>query len=97
MAAKPTFFRTPADFRAWLERNHATAKELVVSFYKNETGRKSITWPESVDEALCFGWIDGTRHRVEQEETRQRRLAHLIESAAKRRRIGMRNDANRYG
>ena len=62
MAAKPTFFRTPADFRAWLERNHATAKELVVSFYKNETGRKSITWPESVDEALCFGWIDGTRH-----------------------------------
>jgi len=72
VAAKPTFFRTPADFRAWLERNHATAKELVVSFYKNETGRKSITWPESVDEALCFGWIDGIRHRVEREETRQR-------------------------
>jgi len=58
---KPLFFPTPADFRAWLEANHATATELLVGFYKKGSGRPSITWPESVDEALCFGWIDGVR------------------------------------
>ena len=58
---KPRFFPTPADFRAWLEENHETERELLVGFYKKESGRASITWPESVDEALCFGWIDGVR------------------------------------
>lgn len=57
----PTFFATPADFRAWLEKNHRVATELIVGFYKKGSGRPSITWPESVDEALCFGWIDGVR------------------------------------
>ena len=57
----PTFFETPARFRAWLEKNHATATELLVGFYKRGSGKPSITWPESVDEALCFGWIDGVR------------------------------------
>ncbi|MBY0493151.1 MAG: YdeI/OmpD-associated family protein [Cyanobacteria bacterium] len=60
---KPTFFETPAAFRAWLRKNHATAGELVVGFYRKESGRKSITWNEAVDEALCFGWIDGIRRK----------------------------------
>jgi uncharacterized protein YdeI (YjbR/CyaY-like superfamily) len=58
---KPTFFPRPADFRKWLVANHASASELLVGFYKRDSGRASITWPESVDEALCFGWIDGVR------------------------------------
>jgi uncharacterized protein YdeI (YjbR/CyaY-like superfamily) len=58
---RPTFFATPAAFRAWLERHHDTAKELLVGFYKTNSGKPSITWPQSVDEALCFGWIDGVR------------------------------------
>jgi uncharacterized protein YdeI (YjbR/CyaY-like superfamily) len=63
---KPEFFRTPADFRNWLEKNHATATELWVGFYKKHSGKPSITWPESVDQALCFGWIDGIRKRVDE-------------------------------
>jgi len=66
----PTFFATPADWRAWLEANHATAAELSVGFWKTGSAQPSITWPESVDEALCFGWIDGVRHRID--ETRYR-------------------------
>ncbi|MCM2314297.1 MAG: YdeI/OmpD-associated family protein [Thermoanaerobaculia bacterium] len=61
----PTFFKTAAKFRAWLERHGATESELVVGFYKRGSGRPSITWPESVDEALCFGWIDGIRRRLD--------------------------------
>jgi uncharacterized protein YdeI (YjbR/CyaY-like superfamily) len=64
---KPLFFPTPADFREWLERNHETAPELLVGFYKKGSGRPSITWPESVDEALCFGWIDGIRRTIDEE------------------------------
>jgi uncharacterized protein YdeI (YjbR/CyaY-like superfamily) len=64
---KPTFFATPADFRAWLERSHETAPELLVGFYKKGSGKPSITWPESVDEALCFGWIDGVRRSIDDE------------------------------
>jgi uncharacterized protein YdeI (YjbR/CyaY-like superfamily) len=60
---EPTFFANPADFRAWLEAHHATASELLVGFYKTGSGQPSITWLESVDEALCFGWIDGVRKR----------------------------------
>jgi len=62
---KATFFRTPSDFRRWLEQHHATAKELLVGFHKTGSGKASITWPESVDEALCFGWIDGIRRSVD--------------------------------
>src|SRR5687767_3673437 len=64
---RPTFFSTPAHFRRWLERNHASANELCVGFYKKSTGRPSITWPEAVDEALCFGWIDGIRKSFDEE------------------------------
>jgi len=63
---KAKFFRTPADFRTWLEKNHATATEIWVGFYKKDSGKPSIRWPESVDEALCFGWIDGIRKRVDE-------------------------------
>jgi len=58
---KPIFFETPAKFRAWLRQHHKKADDILVGFYKKGSGKKSITWPESVDEALCFGWIDGIR------------------------------------
>jgi uncharacterized protein YdeI (YjbR/CyaY-like superfamily) len=61
------YFSSPAEFRAWLEANHATASELLVGFWKRGTGKPTMTWPESVDEALCFGWIDGVRRRVDEE------------------------------
>ena len=64
---KPNFFPTPADFRAWLERNHERADELLVGYYKKGSGKPSITWAESVDEALCFGWIDGIRRSIDGE------------------------------
>jgi uncharacterized protein YdeI (YjbR/CyaY-like superfamily) len=60
------FFKTPNDFRKWLERHHATTRELWVGYNKKDTGKQSITWPESVDQALCFGWIDGIRKRVDE-------------------------------
>jgi uncharacterized protein YdeI (YjbR/CyaY-like superfamily) len=63
----PTFFRTPVDFRKWLEKNHEKVPELLVGFYKKGSGKPSITWPESVDEALCFGWIDGIRRTIDDE------------------------------
>ncbi len=59
------FFPTPQEFRAWLQQHHATTTELLVGFYKEKTGLPSITWPESVDEALCVGWIDGVRRRID--------------------------------
>ena len=57
----PLFFATAPEFRAWLEQNHQRTHELLVGFYRKGSGRPSMTWPESVDEALCFGWIDGVR------------------------------------
>ncbi len=60
------FFPSPAKFRRWLQKNHASERELWVGFYKKESGRPSLTWPESVDEALCFGWIDGVRKSVDE-------------------------------
>jgi uncharacterized protein YdeI (YjbR/CyaY-like superfamily) len=63
----PKFFKTPEAFRKWLAANHAKSKELSVGFYKKSTGKPSITWPESVDEALCFGWIDGIRKSIDEE------------------------------
>lgn len=63
----PRFFKTPAAFRKWLSANHAKSKELWVGFYRKDSGKPSITWPESVDEALCFGWIDGIRKKFDDE------------------------------
>jgi uncharacterized protein YdeI (YjbR/CyaY-like superfamily) len=64
---KPRFFASPAEFRAWLDANHEREAELLVGFYKKGSGKPSITWPESVDEALCFGWIDGVRRSLDAE------------------------------
>ena len=61
---KPTFFKSAADFRGWLDKHHATARELLVGFYRKELGR-GITYPEALDEALSFGWIDGVRKRID--------------------------------
>lgn len=63
----PKFFKTPSDFRKWLAANHAQEKELWVGFYKKGSGKPSIDWPESVEEALCFGWIDGLRKSIDSE------------------------------
>src|SRR5438270_3852964 len=60
-----TFFESPSAFRAWLEEHHDTTQELWVGFYKKSSGKPSITWPEAVDEALCFGWIDGLRKGID--------------------------------
>jgi uncharacterized protein YdeI (YjbR/CyaY-like superfamily) len=60
------FFKSPSHFRRWFEANHATARELWVGFYKKASGKPSITWPESVDQALCFGWIDGVRKSIDE-------------------------------
>ncbi|HWI19912.1 MAG TPA: YdeI/OmpD-associated family protein [Vicinamibacterales bacterium] len=60
---KPLFFAVPAAFRAWLKKHHKTADEIIVGFYRKDSGKPSITWSEAVDEALCFGWIDGIRRK----------------------------------
>ena len=94
-AARPAadavkFFRTPADLRRWFEKNHETVEELWVGFLKKDTGRPSITWPESVDEALCVGWIDGIRKRIDEESYKIRftpRRAGSIWSAVNIRRV----------
>lgn len=63
---KPTFFQSAVDLRAWLDQHHAADRELLVGFYKKESGR-GITYPEALDEALSFGWIDGVRKRIDAE------------------------------
>ena len=60
------FFATAADLRKWFRAHHKTADELWVGFHRKDSGRKSITWPEAVDEALCVGWIDGIRKRLDE-------------------------------
>jgi uncharacterized protein YdeI (YjbR/CyaY-like superfamily) len=62
---QPRFFATPDEFRAWLEENHESESEVVVGFHKKHTGLPSLTWTESVREALCVGWIDGVRRRID--------------------------------
>ncbi len=62
----PTFFNTPQDLRAWFEKNHASAQELVVGLYKVGSGKGGITYHNALDEALCFGWIDGTRKSIDE-------------------------------
>jgi uncharacterized protein YdeI (YjbR/CyaY-like superfamily) len=62
---KPVFFASPSEFRSWLERHHDTTSEVLVGFYKKASGRPSITWPEAVEQALCFGWIDGVRKSLD--------------------------------
>lgn len=66
MNIQPIFFAKQSDFRKWLLKNHKKETELIVGYYKVDSGKPSITWPQSVDEALCFGWIDGIRHSIDQ-------------------------------
>ena len=66
-ALKLTFFESPAAFRRWLAKHHKTATDLQVGYYKKHTDKPSITWPESVDQALCYGWIDGIRRKVDED------------------------------
>lgn len=61
---KPRFFSSSEEFRQWLEKHHASAGELLVGFHKKVSGKKSITYAEALDEALCFGWIDGVRRSL---------------------------------
>ena len=61
------FFKNQAEFRKWLEKNHKKEKEILVGFFKVSTGKPSMTWPQSVDQALCFGWIDGIRKSIDEE------------------------------
>ena len=86
-----TFFANPAEFRAWLEAHHADARELWVGFYKKGTGRPSVTWPKAVDQALCFGWIDGVRIGIDAERYANRftpRAARSTWSAVNIKRVG---------
>jgi uncharacterized protein YdeI (YjbR/CyaY-like superfamily) len=62
---RPRFFSTPSVLREWLEAHHATTKEVLVGFHKKGSGKPSITWPEAVDGALSFGWIDGVRRTLD--------------------------------
>jgi uncharacterized protein YdeI (YjbR/CyaY-like superfamily) len=64
---QPLYFAAPAELREWLSRHHEDETELIVGYHKRGTGRPSLTWTESVDEAICFGWIDGIRRRVDDE------------------------------
>lgn len=63
----PIFFAKPSDFRKWLKKNHKKETVLIVGFYKVDSGKPSMTWSQSVDEALCFGWIDGVRTSIDKE------------------------------
>ncbi|MEC9372193.1 MAG: YdeI/OmpD-associated family protein [Planctomycetota bacterium] len=65
MSKQPIFFESPKEFRAWLRRNHRRETELFVGYHKKHTGAPSMTWPESVEEALCYGWIDGVRKTID--------------------------------
>lgn len=62
-----TFFATPTAFRNWLKKHHKKETALLVGFYKVDSGKPSITWSQSVDQALCFGWIDGVRRSIDKE------------------------------
>lgn len=68
----PVYFPSPAAFRRWLKQHHQSASEVWVGFHRKGTGEPSLTWPESLDEALCFGWIDGIRKKIDATRYAQR-------------------------
>ncbi len=63
----PLFFTSAGEFRKWLKKNHKKETELIVGYYKVNSGKPSMTWPQSVDQALCFGWIDGVRKSIDED------------------------------
>ncbi len=87
---KPRLFRTAADWRAWLEKNGEKEKKIVLAYYKKGTGKKSVTYQEALDEGLCFGWIDSTVNRLDDERYMQvwtKRNPKSIWSAANKARV----------
>jgi uncharacterized protein YdeI (YjbR/CyaY-like superfamily) len=95
---EPIYFASPEEFRAWLEAHHETEKELLVGYHKKGTGKPTMTWPESVDEALCYGWIDGVRRSVDDERYMIRftpRKARSIWSAVNIKRMAELTDLGR--
>lgn len=70
--SEPIFFDSAAAWRHWLATYHAGAAEVSVGFWKRRIGRPSLSWPQSVDEALCYGWVDGVRHRIDEDAYRIR-------------------------
>jgi uncharacterized protein YdeI (YjbR/CyaY-like superfamily) len=90
---KPTFFATQAAFRQWLQKHHDRESELLVGFHKKASGRPSITWAEAVEEALCFGWIDGVKRTLDSDSytgrftPRQRRSSWSAVNIAKAREL----------
>jgi uncharacterized protein YdeI (YjbR/CyaY-like superfamily) len=64
---KPVFFQSQKEFREWLKKHHSTEEELIAGYYKRKTGKPSMTWSESVDQAICFGWIDGVRRNIDED------------------------------
>lgn len=70
--ANPIFFKSPADYRKWLEKNHDKASELWIGYWKKHTGKPSLTWKEMVDESLCYGWIDGILKSIDEDSHKQR-------------------------
>ena len=94
----PTFFRTPADLRKWFRKNHATATELWIGFYKVGSGKPSVTWPQAVDEALCCGWIDGIRKTIDEDSYKIRftpRRPRSVWSAVNIKRVKVLSDEKR--
>lgn len=83
----PKAFRTPAAFRAWLERNHATATELEIRLFKVHAAHRGITYSQALDEALCFGWIDGVTHSLDDDSYRQRFTPRRARSTWSRRNL----------
>ena len=69
---KPIYFSSPQEFYDWLEQNHETADEVYLGYWKKHTGKPSLTWSEAVDQALCFGWIDGRVNRIDEDRHVQR-------------------------
>jgi uncharacterized protein YdeI (YjbR/CyaY-like superfamily) len=97
---EPTTFERPQDFRAWLEQHHDSERELWVGYHKKGSGKPSMTWPESVDEALCFGWIDGIRKNIDAERYMIRftpRRARSIWSTVNIRRVAALREEGRMG
>jgi uncharacterized protein YdeI (YjbR/CyaY-like superfamily) len=93
----PKFFASPAEWRAWLEKQHADTQELWVGFYKRDSGRPSITWPESVDGALCFGCIDAVSYKIRFTRRKQRSIwsAINIRRANELSKLGLMHSAGR--
>ena len=89
MHTSPIFFNNQAAFRTWLEANHLIETELIVGFYKSKSGKESMTWSQSVDEALCFGWIDGQRKSYDEQSYLQKYTPRRAQSIWSKRNIGI--------